>query len=72
MKGVTFENYEKLILEYDKKFSANDYNGYPIEGQPSYGYLKGNIPVMVSAPHSVKQVRNGVEKGWDGYVRSLK
>lgn len=71
MENVTLEEYKKKILEYDKKFAYNEYNGRRIEGEPSYAYIRGTIPVIVSAPHSVKQIRNGIEKGWDGYVGAL-
>ena len=60
--------YEKLI-EYNKKYEENARNGR-IEKMP-YEYEIGSIPIILSAPHSVNQIRNGKLKVADGFTGGI-
>ncbi len=46
---------------------------YDDEADPYYGYIKGSIPVLISAPHGAKHFRTaeGVWKEADAYTSSL-
>lgn len=50
------------IAKLEKQFSRNDYKG---GGSDDFATIEGEIPVMISAPHSVKMLREGEEKGAD-------
>lgn len=50
------------IAENEKIFSANNYDGNVGE---NYKIIRGNIPIMLSAPHSVNHFRNGQKKWAD-------
>lgn len=50
------------IKRYEKRFSRNKYNG---SGRKEFIIKEGGIPVMISAPHSVNQSREGQLKGAD-------
>lgn len=50
------------IAKFEKQFSRNDYKG---GGSEDFAIIEGEIPVMISAPHSVKMLREGKEKGAD-------
>ncbi|MBR0339391.1 MAG: hypothetical protein IIX40_04255, partial [Alistipes sp.] len=50
------------IAKFEKQFSRNDYNG---GGSVDFEIKEGVIPVMISAPHSVKMRRDGTVKGPD-------
>ena len=56
------------ILENERKFSINDYDG--IEGE-NYKIIQGSIPVMLSAPHAVNHFRNGQKKWADLYTGGI-
>ena len=73
LKGKEFAtmDYEVMIKKFDKKFQANNFNGEIDKKDKSYQYLQGKVPVLISAPHSVKQIRNGKEKLWDGFTGAL-
>lgn len=42
------------IKHYEERFSANHYNG---KGKKDYIIKKGNIPIMISAPHATNHTR---------------
>lgn len=50
------EKYKEIFDEYNQKYDRN---------QKSYEVIEGNIPILISAPHSVRQLRNGKIKGKD-------
>lgn len=48
------------LKAYEGIFSRNSYDGAnPGNGEPSYRILRGSSPILLSAPHSVNQTRNG-------------
>lgn len=49
------------IIDIDKTYEQNNCNGIKI-GECNYKIIEGNIPILLSAPHSVKQIRNNKEK----------
>lgn len=51
------------------KFSTNDYRGLP--DAPPFTVVKGERPVMVSAPHAVSQMREGRVKPSDDFTGAL-
>ena len=54
----------RLLQNYEEKFRCNKYNGELYKGKP-YEFIKGEGDVIVSAPHSVKHVREGELKSVD-------
>ena len=46
-----------IIKEDNKKYEKNDYNG-KMTSTKDYKVIQGKIPILLSAPHGVKQVRN--------------
>lgn len=60
--------YEKLI-EYNKKYEENTRDGRK-EKLP-YEYEVGSVPILLSAPHSVNQIRNGRLKVADGFTGGI-
>lgn len=56
-------------LELEKQFALNNYFGY--NNNQLFQYKQGVIPIVVSAPHAVKQVRNGLIKDSDLFTGSL-
>ncbi|MEW6727627.1 MAG: hypothetical protein ACOYU7_11100 [Bacillota bacterium] len=62
---------EKAVKMEEELFGVNDYQGLP--GEKSYVTLTGKVPVLVSAPHSVKHTRrsNTVPKEEDEYTGTL-
>lgn len=58
----------KKIEKYEKRFSRHNYNG---SQKPGFIIVPGSIPVIVSAPHSVNQFRNGQLKWADKYTGSI-
>lgn len=57
MKDLTFEYMNKL----EKEFTLNNYNGIKTE-EESFKVLKGSVPILLSAPHSIDQLREGTIK----------
>ncbi|PFG15072.1 N-formylglutamate amidohydrolase [Bacillus sp. es.036] len=60
----------KKILEIEDQFSQNSYRG-DVRSDQSVKVKQGVIPVMISAPHTTKQIRNGKEKEADVYTGAL-
>lgn len=52
----------KQVLKFEKKFSRNQYNG---GGDKNFIIKEGLIPIMISAPHSINQYRDGKLKWAD-------
>ena len=46
---------------------------YDVEGEPYFGYIKGSIPILISAPHGAKHYRKSEGRwlGEDAYTSSL-
>ena len=57
-----------FILKEEKEFFENNYKG---EGSEDFKYSEGSIPILISAPHSVKQIRNNEYKAADIYTGAL-
>lgn len=62
------ENYVDRIRELELLFSGNQYNGC---GSSAFVIEKGVIPIMVSAPHSINQFREGNVKWADIYTGGI-
>lgn len=59
-----------VLNDYEKEFSINNYNGDLTKTVP-YTYLRGSIPVLLSAPHSVRHYRKGKIKKPEVYTGAL-
>ena len=47
------------------------YQEYANDKQPEYAYIKGNIPILISAPHGAVHTREGNIKEEDEYTAGL-
>ena len=47
------------------------YDGPPPEGEAAFGLLPGNIPILISAPHSVRHWRDNYWKQEEEYTAAL-
>ena len=54
------ENLKQRIQRYNKIFDE-----YQNKQKESFKIIEGKIPVLISAPHSVRQLREGKIKGKD-------
>lgn len=54
------------ISSLELPFSANNFMG--LENNPPHLILSGSIPIMISAPHAVTQLRNGNLKPSDAFT----
>lgn len=52
-----------------QRFSVNDYRG--LADAPAFSVVKGVLPVVVSAPHAVSQLREGRVKPSDDFTGAL-
>ncbi len=59
------------IENLDKKYELNNANGIEETNTINYTFIKGNIPILLSAPHAVKQQRNGKVKVQDSYTGGI-
>jgi hypothetical protein len=55
-----------VVLESDVK-----YQEYAIGEEPEFAYCKGQISILVSAPHGAAHTRNGRYKGEDEYTAAF-
>lgn len=54
----------------NEKYEANDYHG--IKGEATnYRVILGKVPILVSAPHAVRQLREGMLKERDGMTGGI-
>ncbi len=53
------------VENLNKKYKLNNSNGLSNISSINYILIYGNIPILLSAPHAVKQIRNGEEKAED-------
>lgn len=63
------ENLKQRIEQYNKKF--DQYQNQPSKEEKSFEVLEGKIPVLLSAPHSVRQLREGKIKAKDRYTGAI-
>ena len=64
------DNKEKIIFELNQKYKANHSNGIQTDFD-NFKIINGKIPILFSAPHAVKQSRNGFEKEEDGMTGAI-
>lgn len=72
-KGSRFFDMGDLVewmtdLEYEQ-FSAGEYRGLP--DAPAFRIVEGDLPVVISAPHAVSQLREGKVKPSDDFTGPL-
>lgn len=60
----------EAVLRLNQKYKANDSNGIKIDVD-HFKIINGKVPILLSAPHAVKQNRNGVEKEADGMTGAI-
>lgn len=58
------------VKDLDKKYAINDYNGEKINNS-NYILITGENPILLSAPHAVKQIRDGNIKEEDRYTGAI-
>ena len=58
----------EYIKNQETQFISNNYFG---NSEKDYEYKKGSIPILISAPHTVKQWRNESHKSADIYTGAL-
>lgn len=63
------ENLKQRIEQYNKKF--DQYKNQFSKEEKSFEILEGKIPVLLSAPHSVRQLREGKIKAKDRYTGAI-
>ena len=63
------ERLKQRIEQYNKKF--DQYQNQPSKEEKSFEVLEGKIPVLLSAPHSVRQLREGKIKAKDRYTGAI-
>lgn len=63
------ESLKQRIEQYNKKF--DQYQNHPSKEEKSFEVLEGKIPVLLSAPHSVRQLREGKIKAKDRYTGAI-
>lgn len=52
----------KYINEKNAKYLANNCNGITSDASKNFKILDGKLPILLSAPHAVRQLRNGQVK----------
>lgn len=63
------KNLLQQIKETEQKFKINNYKGNSIS--PCMVEKYGDLPILLSAPHAVKQIRNGEIKAHEFYTGSI-
>lgn len=64
-------NIATQIEELNKKYKLNNANGLKNNNSTNYTTINGKIPILLSAPHAVKQVRDGKVKAEDAYTGGI-
>lgn len=64
------EEQMEIIFELNQKYKANDSNGIKSNAS-NFKIINGKLPILLSAPHAVKQNRNGMEKEEDGMTGAI-
>ncbi len=69
---MSSKKYAPMLAKSERRFASNLYDGDCDNcAEESFVHLKGSIPVLISAPHSVNQKRNGEIKYCDKYTGGL-
>ena len=63
------ENLLQQIKDTEQKFKANNYKGNSVCSCMVEKY--GDVPILLSAPHAVKQIRNGAIKAHEFYTGAI-
>ena len=63
------ENILSQIKNSEQKFKANNYKGNSLRSCMVEKY--GDLPILLSAPHAVKQIRNGEIKAHEFYTGAI-
>ena len=63
-------NIKDEIFRLNEKYEENDFNGI-YHGINNLKVIAGNLPILFSAPHSVKTVRDGLFKRSDGLTGGI-
>ena len=63
-------DYSEKVFNMNRKYEINNYNGL-YNGITYLKIVYGNLPILLSAPHSVKQVRNNKIKKSDGLTGAI-
>ncbi|MEN8907782.1 MAG: hypothetical protein ABF289_17670, partial [Clostridiales bacterium] len=61
---------KSILTKTEKEFSINRYDGKK-RSKKSFIYKKGSVPILLSAPHTINQVRDGSEKRAEVYTGSI-
>lgn len=59
------------ILDLEADFSNNEYFGTNVWTEEKYRVLSGNLPVLISAPHAVNQIRGDDVRDAEKYTGAL-
>lgn len=62
--------FREKILSYEDTFANNSYNG-KVDAEQPFTYQNGEIPILISAPHTTKHIREGKIKDADIYTGSI-
>lgn len=62
---------KETILSLETDFSNNEYYGTNVWTEEKYRILSGNTPVLLSAPHSVNQIRGDDVRKAEKYTGSI-
>ncbi len=63
-------DYSEKVFNMNRKYEINNFNGL-YNGITNLKIVYGNLPILLSAPHSVKQVRNNEMKKCDGLTGGI-
>lgn len=59
------------ILDLEADFANNEYFGTNVWTEEKYRVLSGNLPILISAPHAVNQIRGDDVRDAEKYTGSL-
>lgn len=59
------------ILDLESDFANNEYFGTNVWTEEKYRVLSGNVPVLLSAPHAVNQIRGDDVRNAEKYTGAL-
>ena len=70
MKRIALTNIDLIekLVEFENDIHYQDYSD---DEQPEFEYVKGKIPVLISAPHGAVHTRDGKDKEEDEYTAGL-
>ena len=60
-----------VILNLEEDFANNEYFGTNVWTEEKYRVLSGNFPVLLSAPHSVNQIRGDDVRDAEKYTGAI-